>query len=50
MDSDIQQLLDLRDLLCIMSENNLMRGGNGMTFPDEIALLTRGIKRLENIT
>jgi len=49
MDSDIQSLIDLRDLLCIMSENNTRRGGNGMTFPDEIALLTRVIKRLESL-
>lgn len=49
MDSDIQQLLDLRYLLRIMSENNTQRGGNGMTFPDEIALLTRVIKRLESL-
>ena len=50
MDSDIQQLIDLRNLLCIMSENNTRQGGNGMTFPDEIVLLTRVIKRLEGIT
>ena len=49
MDSDIQSLIDLRDLLCIMSDNNMQRGGNGMTFPDEIALLTRVIKRLESL-
>ena len=48
MDPDIQSLIDLRDLLERLSENNLQRGGNGMTFPDEIELLNRVIKRLES--
>lgn len=35
-------------LLTNMSELNTQRGGNGMTFPDEIALLARTISHLES--